>query len=55
MCQFHQAAIIGSHITKNPRMPAAIELKQIVVQMKQTDKASFEGALNEWGKSGNRS
>jgi len=48
MCQFHQAAIIRRYITKNPRMPAAIELKQVVDLMKQTDKESFEGALNEW-------
>ena len=49
MCQFHQAAIVRRYITKNPRMPASIELKQIVEQMKQTDRESFEGALNEWG------
>jgi len=48
MCQFHQAAIIRKYITKNPRMPAAIELKEITSLMKQTDKDSFEGALNEW-------
>lgn len=48
MCQFHQAAIIRRYITKNPKMPAAIELKQIAELMKQTDKESFEGALNEW-------
>ena len=48
MCQFHQAAIIRRYITKNPRMPAAIELKQIVKLMVQTDKESFEGALREW-------
>ncbi len=48
MCQFHQVAIIRRYITKKPRMPAAIELKQVVDLMKQTDKESFEGALNEW-------
>jgi len=48
MCQFHQASIVRRYITKNPRMPAAIELKQITELMKQTDKESFEGALNEW-------
>ena len=50
MCQFHQAAIVRRYITKNPRMPAAIELKQIVDIMKQTDKESSEGALNEWNR-----
>ncbi len=48
MCQFHQVAIVRRYITKNPRMPAAIDLKDIVGLMKQTDKESFEGALNEW-------
>lgn len=48
MCQFHQVAIIRRYITKNPKLPASIELKEIVVLLKQTDKESFEGALNEW-------
>ena len=48
MCQFHQAAIVRRYITKNPKMPAAIELKEITALMKQTDKESFEGTLNEW-------
>jgi len=48
MCQFHQAAIIRRYLTGKPRIPAAIELKQIVGLMKQTDKESFEGALNDW-------
>jgi transposase-like protein len=48
MCQFHQAAIVRRYITKNPRIPAAIELKEITDLMKQTDKESFEGALDEW-------
>lgn len=48
MCQFHQAAIIRRYITKNPRLPASIELMEIVSLMKQTDKESFEGALKLW-------
>ena len=48
MCQFHQAAIVRRYITKNPRLPAAIELKQIAELMTRTDKESFEGALLEW-------
>jgi len=48
MCQFHQAAIVRRYITKNPRMPSAIELKEITALIKQTDKESFEGVLNEW-------
>lgn len=48
MCQFHQVAIVRRYITKNPRMPAAIELKEITAFMKQTDRESFEGCLNKW-------
>jgi len=48
MCQFHQSAIIRRYITQNPKMPASIELKEIVGLMKNTDKESFIGALNQW-------
>ncbi len=48
MCQFHQAAIVRRYITKNPRLPASIELKELVRLMTITDKESFEGALNNW-------
>lgn len=48
MCQFHQAAIIRRYLTKNPKTPASIELKEIVALMPQTDKGSFEGALSQW-------
>lgn len=48
MCQFHQAAIVRRYITKKPRLPASIELMEIVSMMKQTDKESFEGALKLW-------
>lgn len=48
MCQFHQAAIIRRYITKKPRLPASIELQNIVSMMKETDKESFEGALDLW-------
>jgi len=48
MCQFHQAAIIRRYITKNPKLPASIELKSVVDLMKNTDRESFEGALSQW-------
>jgi hypothetical protein len=48
MYQFHQVAIIRKYITKNPKMLASIELKELVAMMKMTDKESFEGALNDW-------
>lgn len=48
MCQFHQVAIIRRYITKNPKLPAAIELKELVSLLKQTDRESFEGGLDLW-------
>lgn len=48
MCQFHQVAIIRRYITKNPKLPASKELKELVSLLKRTDKESFEGGLNEW-------
>ncbi len=48
MCQFHQVAIIRRYITKNPKLPASIELKEFVAMMKMTDKESFEGGLELW-------
>jgi len=48
MCQFHQVAIIRRYITKNPKLQASKGLKDIVSLLKQTDKESFEGALEEW-------
>ncbi len=48
MCQFHQVAIIRRYITKSPKLPASIELKEFVAMMKNTDKESFEGGLELW-------
>ena len=48
MCQFHQVAIIRRYITKNPKLPASIELKELVSMMKLTDRESFEGGLELW-------
>jgi len=48
MCQFHQTAIIRRYLTKNPKLPAAVELKSIVSMLTSTDKDSFQGALSQW-------
>lgn len=48
MCQFHQVAIIRRYITKNPKLPASIELKELVAMIKMTDRESFEGGLELW-------
>lgn len=48
MCQFHQSAIIRRYLTKKPKLKAAQELLEVVDLMKQTDRESFEGALQLW-------
>jgi len=48
MCQFHQVAIIRRYLTKNPKLPASIELKELVDMLKMTDKESFVGGLEQW-------
>jgi hypothetical protein len=47
MYQFHPVAIIRRYITKNPKLAASIELKELVLLLKQTDKESFQGGLND--------
>lgn len=48
MCQFHQSAIIRRYLTKKPKLKAAQELMNVLDLMKQTDKESFIGALQQW-------
>lgn len=48
MCQFHQVSIVRRYITKSPKIPAAIDLKEIVDCMKRTDKESFVAMLQLW-------
>nr|WP_207924652.1 hypothetical protein [Pedobacter changchengzhani] len=48
MCNFHQVAIIRRYLTKKPKMHASKELWELVLMLKQTDRESFEGGLNEW-------
>ena len=48
MCHFHQIAIVIRYTTKNPRLPAARELKDLVHLLPKTDRESFEYWLNQW-------
>lgn len=48
MCNFHQVAIIRRYLTKNPKMHASKELWILTLMLKNTDKESFEGGLNDW-------
>ena len=48
MCNFHQVAIVRRYLTKRPKMQSSKELWEHVLLLKQTDKESFEGGLNDW-------
>ena len=48
MCQFHQSAIIRRYLTKKPKLKAAQEFMEVVDLLKQTDKESFVGVLQQW-------
>ena len=45
MCHFHQCQIMRRYITKNPKLQANKELKEIVYWLPRTDKACFESEL----------
>lgn len=48
LCQFHQFAAVTRYISKNPKLIASIELRQLMFLLKETDEASFTYWLNEW-------
>lgn len=48
MCHFHQKQIVRRYLTRNPKLEAGKELNKIMEILSITDKASFEGLLNEW-------
>lgn len=48
MCHFHQIQIITRYTTRNPRLPAAKELKHLVRLLPKTDQSSFEYWLEQW-------
>ena len=48
LCQFHQFQRITQLISKNPKLQASQELREILFLLKETDRLSFEYFLNEW-------
>ena len=48
LCQFHQFQRVTQLISKNPKLEASQELRAIMFNLKQTDKASFNFWLQEW-------
>lgn len=48
MCHFHQVQIVLRYITRNPKLMAGKELKELVLTLKETDEASFTLWLRLW-------
>jgi hypothetical protein len=46
MCQYHQMRIVQRYLTRNPELPASIELLSIVKMLTSTDKESLLVVLN---------
>lgn len=50
ICQFHQLQIVTRYITRHPKLPASIELRNIALLLTKTDAPSFSYWLQEWHK-----
>jgi DNA-binding Lrp family transcriptional regulator len=48
MCQFHQTAIITRYLTRNPKILAAQELRELSLTLAKADKESFVSSLTNW-------
>ena len=48
MCQFHQVAIVTRYITRNPKLEAGRELKEITHILTKSSEKEFSIMLNKW-------
>ena len=48
MCHYHQQAIITRYLTRNPRLEAGLELKQLASLLTTSDKESWCNKLLDW-------
>jgi hypothetical protein len=48
MCHYHQVAIITKYITRNPKLQAGIELKEVVKKLTTSTKIEFIDLLDQW-------
>ena len=48
LCQFHQFQTVTKYISKNPKLEASKELKEIMMILKETDFVSFEFWIKRW-------
>lgn len=50
MCHFHQVAIVVRYITRNPKLQAGIELREVVKKLTCSSKVEFTAILDQWHK-----
>ena len=50
MCQFHQVQIVLRYVTRNPKLEAGKDLKELMLLLTKTDEASFRHWLTLWHK-----
>lgn len=48
LCQFHQVKTVTKYLTKKPKLEASIELRNLSLQLKNSDRAGFIRVLDEW-------
>ena len=48
LCQFHQFQRVTQLISKNPKLEASREFREIMFDLKQTDQESFEYWITQW-------
>ena len=47
-CHFHQFQTVTKYISKNPKLPASIEFRNLMFSLKYAKKQTFECDLNLW-------
>ena len=48
MCQFHQVKIVTKYLTRNPKLEAAKELRDIALKLVDSTEAEFTAMLDGW-------
>ncbi len=48
LCQFHQVKTVTKYLTRRPKTEAGRTLRKLALTMKDSKKAAFQTALNEW-------
>jgi hypothetical protein len=47
-CHFHQSQTITKYLTRNPKLQASCELRELVLQITKTDRKTFTKSLENW-------